>query len=212
MATEESFLNNVANHQMTIICDDGVNRHIRFAIPGHSEMQFDLITWPGYLCYTGDMGTYVFKRLADMFYFFASKNKSLYINPGYWAEKIEAHDKNGGVKEFDEDIFNKVVMDYLKTFIRDHYHTTNKETRRELWDRVVDEIINADSDSGGFRKQAAAYDFQHKVDNRLRFSFIDLWEHDLTSYTYHYLWCCYALVWGIGQYNQSKVNSELECA
>lgn len=50
--------------------EDGIYRHIRFRQPGTMCMHFDLITWPGYLCYTGDMGTYVFTRLADMFEFF----------------------------------------------------------------------------------------------------------------------------------------------
>lgn len=41
---EESFLNDVKNHQMIIINDDDVNRHIRFQRPGSSCMLFDLIT------------------------------------------------------------------------------------------------------------------------------------------------------------------------
>ena len=67
---DEQFLRDVAEHTMTVIREDGVSRHIRFAKPGTSCMHFDLITWPGYLCYTGDMGTYVFQRLTDMFEFF----------------------------------------------------------------------------------------------------------------------------------------------
>lgn len=67
---EQRFLNDVANHEMIIIRDDGVNRHVRFKRPNSSCMYFDLITWPGHLCYTGDMGSYVFRRLEDMFEFF----------------------------------------------------------------------------------------------------------------------------------------------
>jgi len=52
------FLKDVASHQMHIIQNDGVNRHIRFSKPGTSCYHFDLITWPGHLCYTGDMGTW----------------------------------------------------------------------------------------------------------------------------------------------------------
>ena len=68
--TEQSFLKDVAEHQMTVLRDDGVNRHVQFRRPGTICMGFELITWPGYLCYTGDMGTYVFRRLEDMFEFF----------------------------------------------------------------------------------------------------------------------------------------------
>lgn len=31
--------------------------------------------------------------------------------------------------------------------------------------------------------------------------FLDFWESDCTSYTYRYLWCCYAIVWAIQQYD-----------
>lgn len=57
--TELSFLHDVREHRLIVLNDDKLNRHIRFSRPGTRCMQFDLITWPGYLCYTGDMGTYV---------------------------------------------------------------------------------------------------------------------------------------------------------
>ncbi len=67
---EARFLKDVANHEMQIIRDDGVQRHLRFKKPGTMCYHFDLITWGGHLCYTGDMGTYVFTRVHDMFDFF----------------------------------------------------------------------------------------------------------------------------------------------
>lgn len=60
--TESTFLREVSQHSMTVIRDDGVNRHLRFRRPETNCMGFDLITWAGHLCYTGDMGTYVFSR------------------------------------------------------------------------------------------------------------------------------------------------------
>src|SRR5690348_13144744 len=96
---EQWFLKDVSTHEMIVIRDDGANRHIRFKRPGTSCMYFDLITWPGYLCYTGDMGTYVFSRLEDMFEFFRTdrdynkrKGRELSINPKYWGEKLQAVD------------------------------------------------------------------------------------------------------------------------
>ena len=90
--SQEEFQKDVSQHGVTIIRDDGVNRHIRFKRPGTMCMHFDLITWPGYLCYCGDMGTYVFSRLEDMFEFFRTDRD---INPGYWAEKLQAVDNHG---------------------------------------------------------------------------------------------------------------------
>ena len=50
VCTEQRFLTDAAQHEMTIIRDDGVHRHIQFKRPGTRCYQFDLIRWPGYLC------------------------------------------------------------------------------------------------------------------------------------------------------------------
>jgi len=64
---QDRFLNDIANHSMSIVRDDGVYRHLVFSNNGSSVFRFELITWPGYLAYTGDMGAFVFSRLNDMF-------------------------------------------------------------------------------------------------------------------------------------------------
>src|ERR1035438_10338294 len=68
----ESFLADVAEHAMAVMQDNGVYRHLRFRKPGSSNMWFDLITWPGSLVISGDMGTWAFSRVEDMFAFFRS--------------------------------------------------------------------------------------------------------------------------------------------
>ncbi len=215
--SEESFLKDVSDHAMTIIRDDGVNRHIRFRRPNTICYSFDLITWPGVLCYTGDMGTYVFSRLEDMFVFFrtdrkhTNEGKQLFINPGYWSEKLLAVDggrSGGSVLEFDEVKFDKVVISQLVEWIREHRGTTSKEDRRELWEAVVSEVINADGDTGGMRKQIAGHDFFHTVNYKHDFSFTDLWDYSVQQYTHHFIWCCYALAWGIKVYDDRKTDTE----
>jgi hypothetical protein len=214
--TEASFLKDVATHQMTVIRDDGVNRHIRFSRPDTSCYHFDLITWPGKLCYTGDMGTYVFSRIEDMFEFFRAdreygktKGRNLSINLGYWSEKLLAVDggrSGGNVQEFDEERFNQVIMEHLVDWVKSHKDSTTKEQRRDLWDAVIDEVINAEGDSGGMRKQIAGHDFHHKVNSKIDFYFQDLWDYHTQKYTYHFVWCCYALAWGVEQYdNQAQL-------
>ena len=61
--TVARFQHDIATHQVVILRDDGVYRHIRFKRPTTMCMHFDLVTWPGYLCYSGDMGCFVFSRL-----------------------------------------------------------------------------------------------------------------------------------------------------
>ena len=219
--TEERFLRDVAHHELIVIRDDGVNRHLRFKQPGTGNMHFDLITWPGILCYTGDMGTYVFQRTSDMFDFFRqdrkynlSRGRQLSINLGYWTEKLIAIDgsRNGGkVKEFDDEQFKRVINDYRVSWMREAKGsgTLDKGGRRELWEAVEDEVIGALED-GGERAQYAAYDFNFDRNSNSRrsygWSFTDLFERDFTEYTHSIVWCCYALAWGIEKYDASKLQ------
>lgn len=41
-----------------------------------------------------------------------------------------------------------------------------------------------------------------------RFEFTDFWEMDCTEYIYHFIWCCYALAWGIQMYDEAKITVE----
>lgn len=205
--TEGEFLKNVENHIMTVVKDDGVYRHLRFKQVGRTEMYFDLITWPGYLCYTGDMGTYVFSRLTDMFEFFRTDRKDdnkLYINLGYWAEKLEAVDSHGGnsrgATEFSPEKFTRVINDYRVGWMRER--SLDKDDRRELWDSVDDEVLSY-LDDGEQSVYLKANEFRTTLGGR-RFSFRELWDHNFTDYTSHFAWCCYALAWGIKQYDESK--------
>lgn len=221
--TQERFLRDVAGHQMIVLREDGLNRHVRFKQPDTSCYYFDLITWPGYLCYTGDMGTFVFRRIDDMFEFFghdrayhASRGRTLAINLGYWGEKLVAVDANGansgrGAKEFDQDKFKRVINEYRVTWMRRarEQGTLDRGQRRELWEQVQEEVLDR-VDDGEHYAQAAAYEFSFRKDQYGRsddqpvWHFEDLFEHDFTEYTHAFVWCCYALAWGIQQYDDSK--------
>jgi hypothetical protein len=214
--TEDHFLKDAGSHAMTVIRDDGIHRHLEFRKPrpAGSEYWFQLITYPGELVITGDMGTYVFRRLEDMFEFFRTdreyaerRGQKLGINLCYWAEKLRAMPRDG-VKEFDEDRFNSVIRERLVNWMRDKRDRTSKEERRDLWDAVHDEVLGLSDDSNGSRKTLAAYDFVHKVRKGLQFGFQDLWESNFERYTFHFIWCCYAIAWGIKTYDESKTTSQ----
>lgn len=217
--TEERFLRDVEQHEMIVMRDDGVNRHVRFKEPGTINQFFDLITWPGHLCYTGDMGTYVFERATDMFEFFRqdraynqARGRKLGINLGYWTEKLIAVDGNRGggkVKQFDEEKFKRVINKYRMQWMRDAKESgaLDKDGRRELWEAVEDEVFGA-LEEGEHRAAYAAYDFHFGPDELRRrqhgWQFDDLFEHDFTEYTHSIVWCCYALAWGIEKYDAAK--------
>jgi hypothetical protein len=200
----------VPHHKMQVLRDDGVYRHLLFKKPGTSSHHFNVVTYPGTLVYTGDMGSFVFQRLDDMFKFFRTDaDRGDGINPSYWAEKLVAIDR-GGHKEFDENKFNRRVMQHLITWIREIRDSTDKEERRDLWEAVVSDVIEADGDSNGMRKQIAANDFYHPVrfknSQTKGFSFVDFWEHNFEDYTVQFYWACYAIAWAVKQYDLAKAT------
>lgn len=194
--TEERFLKDVSEHQMTVLRDEGVNRHLRFRKPGTGCMGFDILTWPGYLRFTGDMGTYVFRRLEDMLEFFRtdarySKGDGLAINPGYWGEKLEAIDRNGGFREWSDELFEQAVRQDVETFT-DGWEA---EKKAELLQAVESEVLNAGDQ---YDSMDAVRKFDHEDAEDL---FTDFWEHRLEDFTFRFLWCCYALAWTVRTYD-----------
>lgn len=215
--TEAEFLRDVATHQLTVLRDDGVYRHIRLKQPGSSCMYFDLITWPGSLCYHGDMGTYVFSRLTDMFEFFRTDRESPYlkrdgktlaINPQYWSEKLNAVDgsrHSGSATEFSEVKFRRFVREYLADWWRGHRDGVTADDRRQMREEVEEEILSRlGDDRDGQSAQQATYDFTYRIEGKRPFQFVDFWERDFTDYTRSFMWCCYALAWGIQKYDDAR--------
>jgi hypothetical protein len=197
--TEEQFLCDVAEHEMIVIRDDGVSRHIRFKRPETSCMHFDLITWPGYLCYTGDMGTYVFQRLTDMFEFFRTDREykkrngaKLAVNFSYWGEKLQAMDRDG-YRKYSVDKFKANVMDWIEQ--AGLVGKLGHGLREELQSEVLD---NADDGSEAAYGAAARFVWNGKR------VFPDFYEVDSEDYAHRFLWCCYALAWGIEQYDAAR--------
>jgi len=115
--TKEEFLKDVATHQIHVLHDDGIYRHIQFKQCDSTDKCFSLVTYPNHLVYSGDMGCFVFSRIHDMFDFFSTKNPQakecdVYINLGYWSEKLIApHPEKA--QEFAENLFDYQIMKYL---------------------------------------------------------------------------------------------------
>lgn len=214
MITAHSFLKDVQSHQIHVYKDDGVYRHVRFRKPDSFDQMFEMITWPGGLCYTGDMGTFVFERLEDMFWFFRSKSPADarldQIPYGYWAEKVCGANAREGLEEFDETRWRDAVKSYLRGWMRSHRAETTAEARAELWERVQDEVLNVDGDSQGVRQMVATHDFSARVEGVQRpFYFVDFHETRVSRFTDRFIWCCLALRWGVHQYDQYLTNKKV---
>lgn len=198
MADYARFIRDVRDHQMTIELDQGVHRSIKFGRTGSSNMHFRLNTWPGHLAISGDMGSYVFSRTADMFTFFRDADMACKINPQYWAEKADAVDRQGGAKRF--------CLDKLAGAVREHA----QEWEVRLGDAVKINAEVEDLATTEFSNEHEAYeairDFEASDGN----GFTDF-ERSLRDWDFGYLWLCYAIVWGIKKYDlhhQGRTQAE----
>lgn len=207
------FLLDTAEHRLEVFRDDGVYRHLRMQQPGTSCYYYDIITWPGYLTVTGDMGTWTFSRVRDMFNFFGGWTGE--INTHYWSEKLEAgagraaHDLLA--REYDHDAFCASLKEQLSDFLTD-----GEEEELDIdWDDEDDEPdtdkarireIVRDLCREDFRSDVLAYQSICDADWP---ECIDPWElgYDLTykTYTTHFRWILFAITWAISKYHNSKI-------
>ena len=218
--TQDRFIKDVDGHVMTVLRDDGVHRHIRFKRPNGSEYWFDLITWPGTLCVDGDMGTYVFRRLHDMFEFFRTDREyfertgragQLGINLGYWSEKLQAPAPRDA-QAYSADSFRQHVKEAFDNWVEhskpdnDEYSTEAErdefhDAKDTLWSGLSDDVLSY-ADDGEIRSHDAATGFS--CDKVPGFRMDDCWEWDCREYKFHFIWCCYAIAWGIEKYDEAK--------
>ena len=202
------FERDIAGHRLEIVKDDGLYRHLRFRRPGTYCMGFDIVTFPGWLVYVGDMGCYTFTRLADMMEFFRQPANNLYgqIDRRYWAEKCHASDKHDGIQEFSREAFAIRAREVFTEVIEDFGLTD--EQKAEALESMEIEVIQRAEDDGEAAAFSTARDFQ-VLDPRTgknRAIFVDSWEWNCRVYTQRFNWCCCALAWGIAQYDAAKAK------
>jgi hypothetical protein len=189
------FCSDIKEHRVTVLRDDGLYRHLRCST-GSYVYQFDVITWPGYLCYSGDMGCFVFTRLKDMFEFFRGRRAAL-IDRGYLAEKCVAVDKSDGVREYSEQLFRDAVRSRFEGYAED----LDDVDKDDMWSEIEAEVLPRASDGLQMAVQAAL-DFCYRAhDGGQHIVFTDFWEHRLEDYTTRFWWCCYAIPWAIEHYD-----------
>ncbi len=202
MASQSRFKYDVYEHQMTIELDQGVHRSILFKNPRTFAYHFWLVTWPGHLAISGDMGDYTFSRLRDMFEFFRhagpAYDRTDRINEGYWAEKLGAVDKHGGVEQLSEKKFKQAV---LECFERWTFEDAEQKARslaylNDDWDGLLgcppQNLSDAMHAVGNYQCPVTGQRFGH------------YWDHNVSEYSFHLVWCMHAIQWGIKRYDLVK--------
>ena len=192
--TKERFLERVKNHVLEIRKDEGVYRHIVMGIPGSGNMRYEIVTYPGCLCYSGDMGSYTFSRIDDMFRFFRQTDE-LKINTGYWHEKMDAEDRFSKSKVFDNDIFKQT----LKQLLDDHFECESDDSNKAaIWADIESDILGSLDDGEVYARQQMDDFSSHGFD------FQGCCHVSCDDYTYKFIWCLYAIVHAIMEYDKIK--------
>lgn len=203
------FLKTVKENEMEILLDTTSHRHIRFTGGTHC---FDIITWPDHLCVAGRLGNFLFRRDGDMFNFFRSaSNAPITINPHYWYEKLKAYDSDRLAIKFNIETFGDSCIDAIKQyFLPDQMHHKHQEELEDLLEDFSSDVLRDDWDDVKqiVKNNLENYSFMFK--DKTFFSFTEEQCEEISGddFTYSFIWSCYAIAWGIQQYDvfRSKTN------
>jgi hypothetical protein len=200
------FYSDISAHEMTVLHDDGLYRHLRFRRPDTGMYWFDIITWPGCLTLNGDMGSYTFRREPDMINdFFGSRVDD--INPGYWAEKVVSaslNDRGNGLTGWDPDRFTQCVTEAFWDYA-DTRGGPLTATADRLWSHIESDVLAYADDE--HEAMLAVRDFEFMAPderNRTEFVFTDSFEWATHDFNHRFLWNCFAVRWGVNRYQVLK--------
>ncbi|MEU6235936.1 hypothetical protein [Kitasatospora sp. NPDC047058] len=195
----DRFKLDTAKHKLTVLHEDGLYRHLRYANPGDSSH------WPGTLTIRGDMGSYTFSRTQDMLDFFRRSAWDGGPNLQYWEEKLDAADTRVGVREYSEDLLRQHIADDLAELTDSGTVTAEylAGLREELDDELLGELpMWCIEDEGEALAGVRQFEYRPGAGEE-PFTF-DSTEWDVRDWAWHYVWCCHAIVWGIAAYDRAK--------
>ncbi|WP_210637156.1 hypothetical protein [Streptomyces sp. GESEQ-13] len=188
-----------ASHEMTVLHEDGLYRHLRFE--GHGESPhvgrypsypFELITWPYNLVVkAGWTFHFDIDATPDMFDLFRRTALTGQINPGYWSEKVRAG--RDEIEGFDPDLFERQVKQHVVEAIR------NGEAPRGIGVEVTRDIFEWGdiSHEAGARRELEYFNFQG-------WTFGETWEWKFCDFTPGFLHCCHAIRKGIDLFDAAR--------
>lgn len=202
-----SFQSDTKLHEMTCIKSDGVHRHYHFSNPKHSNYWFDIVTVPGYLFMTGDMGTWAFSRINDMIQFFNHDR----IDYGYWAEKLQMGSCRSEVTAVYKEVYLSSTLKYYRKLLEEWLAAAQdddddkdilyaiKRSYREFAERIgqlkslVSDYSGANISESVFYRAVAEAGMED--DSDVGHSSPWDWENLSPHFkpTHHYAWACEAI-------------------
>lgn len=189
------FKGNISDHVLSVVHDDGLYRHLRMGKPGTGLWSWSVVTWPGHLAISGDIGEgFVFSRESDMVGFFASglgkrSDGAPSINPGYWAEKLLCACRDSAVT-FSEKKFLAEVRSAVAAHIESE--GLSGEAAAELEELIEDAEYHS-------MDKHAALDWAYNNDRQDLFG-MDFIEGGFDDFDTHFLYACFAIAVTVRRY------------
>lgn len=169
-------LENVKEHELVVLHEDGLYRHLRFKAPETRMWHWDLITWPGSLAIRGDIGEgFIFTRTEDMLRFFDHGQGAGGINASYWAEKLDRGSRS--VRSFSPKIFREWVSEAVED--REDADAVTTAARDVDYDHEAVDVLN---------------------DHRVEWDDVGAWQ----DYDYHFILALHAILWGAKKYHAER--------
>jgi len=194
------FKRDTAKHEMTVMFEQGLYRHLRFEAPDGSGYRFDLHTSPNRLMFHGEVGTYVFSvwPTEDMFDLFRRSSIGDRPNFGYWHEKLVA-DGEAAI-QFSNDLFDKQVAKELAK--AEEFFPGVTAAWQEKTEGFLAEYNTECEETA--REALASFEYlpEGQYGEAWRFRYTADW--NLDDYDWRYLWACHAGLWGANQYCAAK--------
>lgn len=198
-ASWEAFARNTSDHELTVLRDDGLYRHLRLAEPGTRMWSIDILTWPGHLATTGDIGSgFMFSRTTDMIDFFAGRNDfrtdfgAPSIDFRYWAGKLCGRTL-WDVYEHSSRDFMQQIRDAIYEFVADGGDLAESD---RAW-------LIADAQSSSETAEEA-----HRFLSDHEYVFgTDTWEWEFTEIDFQFGLACYAIDKVVTDYRAGKTEA-----
>jgi len=187
----EQFEKNTTEHELIVLQDEGLYRHLRCMAPGTRIWSWDIVTWPGYLAITGDIGDgWVFTREPDMLTFMLPISEPYRINADYWWEKMPEHLRRAA-KPFSADRLKQRALESIED-----WGIGKKQTEKAKAAFLAD--FDPYSDEPDLRLLLDEFTFTDK--DCWEGSFADTWEWDTSDWDHHFLLALFAIVWATERY------------
>lgn len=178
------------NMTMHIELDQDLHRHLTFRQPETSTFWYDIVTIPGELIFTGDVGAYVFRREENMLNFFGDATWNSNPEFRYWAEKVIQTGYTDITRRYSEELFKRAMEEHLEEGSEEIHAAFNMHIKD--YDTCYEE---------GARE--CLEEFEHHG-----YRLTDIFEFDFRDYTPHFIWACHAILHATNTYRQHSTQPE----